>query len=754
MALRTGNFDFDQEDIHGEELGPFVFVPKDYDFRAPKSIDSIFFALKTEFPPFVFHFGYNNGLGGRRKEEWAESFLSTIPPEGAMFLIARPYGGNTLARIATHVAIKNKIRSLALLCCAEFNEDEKYAESNEDEKDGDTFNQHNRANYIRTISTVFEQEQQRFLTKEEDFTDKTAVPIGDVPQNLVKASADYTKTESSRINEVHVIPGLLSDECSHRLVFETKHILEVFLSLFEDTAWMAHFASGSSSKERDCACEALRYGKPLILLEGTGEVSTEVHSVVSAVEAEIKASRSNRRQSSINRCGSFNPFNLSSRLRGTSDNDISDDEKLTTATSEEKYMVVAKPDAVYTVKECPLTSRGAQQQLTSVQKKIIQFMIKDFSNTRWYGPEADIDAVRDCRKLQNELRSAGQRYWIWAVVLQLFIEVITITSVLVSSTLRAPECPEESESESDALSMMEVLTVLFTFCLTVFRGFDTFMDPLIKYARFHFASEALKSEEYRFRTKTGVYKAPYWCHDSSEEDSSDDEEEDSARKKFKENATDIYKSCMDSEAKQGYLKCFNCCFFGSYEETYSLPADDDDKKWDDDDCFAPLPIDEYVKERVDRYASVFEFEAFRNAIWRNILELTALTLTASGPVLSSTIINGKSRAKFIPLTLSVVSSLKTFLRFTELDTGTPRCNEAQSVLRELSIKAKNDIRYMPEDKDEMVDRAEKAIMERKEQSMRQMESVTKRKNANARKKNPTAFLSKPKYKRANRMKDP
>ena len=123
-ALRTGRFHFEQTDVSGDTGGDFVFVPKYYNFDEEDSLEKIFKALKTEFPKFVFNFGNNNCLSPYPKNKsnqsshlWVENILSTIPSEGVMFLIARPYGGNLLSQIAVEVADRKKIRSLALLSC-------------------------------------------------------------------------------------------------------------------------------------------------------------------------------------------------------------------------------------------------------------------------------------------------------------------------------------------------------------------------------------------------------------------------------------------------------------------------------------------------------------------------------------------------------------------------------------------------------------------------------------------------------------
>ena len=219
MALRHGKFEFRNDD--SLELSfcdeDFIFVPRGYDFEAKDSIVDIFKALDTDFPDFIFHFGFNNGptpynemsqdekLKERNNERWIQEVLSTIPNEGVMFLIARPYGGNVLSRIATHAAIKTKTRRLALLCCEpEPDEDHEITERQKFER---------KSNYMRRMvkkedstkegESKYEKDEMEFL-KYKHFKDRI-VPIGDEIKDSVTEGFLGKTAEKNAFGKVTVL---------------------------------------------------------------------------------------------------------------------------------------------------------------------------------------------------------------------------------------------------------------------------------------------------------------------------------------------------------------------------------------------------------------------------------------------------------------------------------------------------------------------------------------------------------------------
>ena len=446
-----------------------------------------------------------------------------------------------------------------------------------------------------------------------------------------------------------------------------------------------------------------------------------------------------------------------------------------------------------------------------IQKKIMELMSCDFSDEQLDGSAADISAVKECIQLHEEFETAAKRYWRWGLALHLAIVFVTIISVVFSSAImnmiveETIDLTAQSDTPTNATKKASMisnsLTIFFTFLLTIFRGFDTFMNPLIKYVRLYYAAAELKSEEFRFRTRTGVYKARYWCTHEEER-----MEDDSARKVFEDRTSNIFTDCLESEAKHGYLKSINFCDCRSYHQIKkkdSKPGDEEEqgnrqedpegykrkvleeseeyerkvleeseeyerkvleelkeyerKVLEDHKQFGHLLIDEYVKNRLDEKREGLSREASLDAIWRNILQFLILLLTALGPVLSSPGFwpDGKSQAKFIPFTLVFVASLRDVMRFSELDSGTVSCNEASTVMTEVKKKWRSDTKsYLPDHKDEIVNRTEDAILERVKKSISQTENVSLlRKNSissaqakkirDSMKKNGTVFSRRP-----------
>jgi hypothetical protein len=815
LALRTGTFDFEQTDSSGEWNGDFVYVPKNYDFDADDGMETIFKALKTDLPKFVFQFGDNYGLSPlanhakkddlknasltvtnrKENEHKAESIMSTIPSEGVMFLITKTYGGNVLSRIALKAAEKKNIRSLALLTCEKNNDANRITceINNKDDNETDLWN-----------------ETRRFLNAK-DFLD-CVVPVGDEVQKTIKAMADYTQSEKDLCDATpHFIPGLLSDECSHRLVFETQASLERFKFLFEKSAWTGYFAAGSSQSEMQCAYDALRYGKPLIVLPGTGIVADVVH-------AFKKQKKENEHASNLNLLGDNRFYRqsedaLSQAAKNFTGEEGGDNSKRSASQkdpepstekeppNEAQHLVhnMASHSGMFTIDSICLIQSS---DLVLIQKKIMKLMSRDFSDEQLDGSAADISAVKECIQLHEELETAAKRYWRWGLALHLAIVFVTIISVVFSSAImnmiveETIDLTAQGDTPTNATKKTSMisnsLTIFFTFLLTIFRGFDTFMNPLIKYVRLHYAAAELKSEEFRFRTRTGVYKARYWCTHEEER-----MEDDSARKVFEDRTSNIFTDCLESEAKHGYLKSINFCDCRSYHQIKkkdSKPGDEEEqgnrqedsegnkkgkvleeseeyerkvleeqlkeykrKAQEDHKQFGHLLIDEYVKNRLDEKRKGLSREASVDAIWRNILQFLILLLTALGPVLSSPGFwpDGKSQAKYIPFTLVFVASLRDVMRFSELDSGTVSCNEASTVMTEVKKKWRSDTKsYLPDHKDEIVNRTEDAILERVKKSISQTENVSLlRKNSissaqakkirDSMKKNGTVFSRRP-----------
>lgn len=221
-----------------------------------------------------------------KKNLWTRRALESVPMEGTLFLISKPYKGNVLSRLAIEAAARKGIKTLALLTCDRngsagnkitYIENKKAEEKEAEEKQVDT-----NGNAIGEKGL----DRYRKPIDETQFTKKDSrccLPIGDKPtlENYIEAMTDYTKEEDKFYRKFSTeelvvrpfIPGLLVKNCSHILIFETQESLNVFHTKLSETLWCATIAAGNSLSELAALKSALHIGNPVIVLQDTGPVS-------------------------------------------------------------------------------------------------------------------------------------------------------------------------------------------------------------------------------------------------------------------------------------------------------------------------------------------------------------------------------------------------------------------------------------------------------------------------------------------------
>lgn len=405
-VLRHGIFDFHQTDERGLATCPFVFVPKGYDFRTKKGMQDIFKALDIDFPEFVFSFAANKYLSSQyekksiedwyaleskssdeilntkmakesesvyeakktrdEKEAFALKVLSAIPHEGSLFLISKPYGGNLLSRLGIEAATEKDIKTLGLLTI---------------DKDG------SRSNMITYLPkdengtkdksygeiTKWGYDSRRQFINPEQFTkvkeNEFCVPIHDEVKLKIEAMADYTDAEqdfyhrhcTQNMAVRPFIPGLLADECTHRLVFEKQESLDDFQKELEESVWSAVFASGNSSSELKAVSKSIEKSLPIIVLQDTGPVSDIVF------EIERKRSASEIRES-------FKEYNKESKKLESMKRD---EEKKSIQEPKDAFDKLYDEDEMQSNKKCCLFRRWEYQEQTILVDESWKKVIKD-----------------------------------------------------------------------------------------------------------------------------------------------------------------------------------------------------------------------------------------------------------------------------------------------------------------------------------------------------------------------------------------
>lgn len=679
-VLYHGEFKYQTANL---ENGPFVFVPKNYDFQTKDGMKHIFDALGIDFPEFVFHFFSNYGVAPlgdemkktikehfkrgecsqdvdsylcnstaklgtfvkhrqekERKESYVFSALSAIPREGSLFLISKPYGGNRLSYHATKAAKRNDITSLALLTC---------------DKDGSPSN---RISYLddgeaEGIVTDKGIDLRRKFLSAKDFSPKpveneqrSRVPIGDKVEKAIKVMADYTKKEydfyhkySQELMEVRpFVPGLLADECTHRLVFEKQASLDAFQVELQESAWSAVFAAGNSLSTFRAVKESIQKSKPIIVLEGTGPVSDIAYEFerkrssldIQEVLQKYKKGKEHKdnlksRKIAIERLQSLQKY---LDFIGFVDDGLVDETKETTTESnalDTKSLIEKEKEyfsksidtkkiirwlfetrtvdqikihrffslqrAISDIKKAAqkaghsfldesgkesrsdgidkdskiahdeafalcssiedfrngnfhhiciipdikgystpnASDKNGNKPFHEIQNEIIKLMGRDFSNDEYEGHKLDRKVIAYSRQMQAILGSASKREKYVGFSFVVLISVFTVIPVVLAAVTL--------NSNTKKQDLIMVLTVI----LTLIRSLDSTFTPIAKYAKLRLARAELESEEYRFRTRTGVYKPLYGGGYNNMGE---------ARNLFLKNTSEIFHHCMEAETKQ------------------------------------------------------------------------------------------------------------------------------------------------------------------------------------------------------------
>ena len=184
-----------------------------------------------------------------------------------LFLITKPFRGNTLSEIACKAAAECKQRTVTL---GLFHTDNTHPGGNftvvKDVRGTTSEYELRRVQEAkqRRSSDFYEAWDDRMDHSEDKF--RMSVPSsifefdcvanGEVPQKAIKVDCEFTEYERmvyEMNNHVQHIPGGLANECSHRLVFATSGQKKAFTKVFTDFFATGYFACGGTHSEIETA---------------------------------------------------------------------------------------------------------------------------------------------------------------------------------------------------------------------------------------------------------------------------------------------------------------------------------------------------------------------------------------------------------------------------------------------------------------------------------------------------------------------
>jgi len=698
-------------------------------------------------------------------EMWVQSILESIPSEGCIFLVTEPYGGNVLSRVACKAAARKGIVSLALLTCDEKWSVNSISYEDQDPGDMDTKKQSGMIEHIynnakkKSGLTMDPDKTPHHSCNESDMDTKkkicelcmdpnrqlihkdhfvpsplnekscTTTPVGEVPSHAIRVDFDYTIHESKIAKYKRkgiCIPGILADECSHCLVFEERTTLLHFKNVFTQIFKTGVFATGDSLSEMQLASNAFRNNDPLFILADTGPVPSIAECFVNNMDAKTKKASSevsihdlkvgeffgNAKQSAI-----VNAYQL-----------ITEGHLALQAPKKNKdYIILNKKEGIVEL----------QKQMNFMMSSSI-----DLNNYEHNGKISDIEAVKFCVKLSNMAERAQAKYFWIAVIIQVINEMAFFLSVLTA--VLAIKFKVENSS---------IPSIIAVFVLTVFCSLDQYLQPLRKHANLLITKARLESEQYKFRTKTGVYSTKYSIA-----------AEVHPRELYLNKCKAVFDECMASEMRDGYMKlcCFSkpnmtfddektlplpvksnektlqsdendecnmkfCCFSkpNNDKKTPLLPVKNDQKTLQSDDkktlqsddkVYGAMPIEDYIKKRLEKNLTEYEKKASTFAIWRNVLNMAVFCFTAA-----STVVTTLDFQMYVPLMLALGTIAKNVISLFNLETRTANINQSFQCLVQAKLECQKCATTLrvSHNKDAIVKLVEKGVLMRHEKLAQQ-----------------------------------
>jgi hypothetical protein len=101
-----------------------------------------------------------------------------------------------------------------------------------------------------------------------------------------------------------------------------------------------------------------------------------------------------------------------------------------------------------------------------------------------------------------------------------------------------------------------------------------------------------------------------------------------------------------------------CCFSKPNNDKKTPPLPDDEKTplQSDETDFGAMPIEDYIKKRLEKKLTEYEKKASTFAIWRNVLNVAVFCFTATSAVLTT-----KNFQIYVPLMLALGTSAKNVI---------------------------------------------------------------------------------------------
>jgi len=689
-----------------------------------------------------------------------------------VFVLNAPHRGNEIAEFALEAAQEKNIASLGLFhdgdftCVSASHDENEEADAAELQRvDMELFLERGFEVPWDRYWSKRRQQVPKDLFQEKDFlTDLNDEPNESMQIHCQRSPSEAAFRETYRFN---VIKNGLADSCSHLLVFESKEAKSEFYKIYTSLNNAGIIIAGSNVWALEKAFECLQQCRPMFILEHTGATSNAVAELV-RFGAKIEDFRNAGAR--LAQPKYVDPLAVDSYIHAH----FPPYDRRTELAMDDNIWEYARVIAHNFLGSAPhfswrsnsIIDVASYVDVNGIQDDVSR-VINSLSEVppEIGGPVKEFEALSKAKSMMDELARTKTRYRIGSVVLQVLIRMMILIAVAFGISLGVAV---DKNDNNGAYNALRVFVILLPLIAGILITLEATIRPSLKYALLLLAEKRIESEMYRFRTMTGIYRRNAGesrdaargtrnrsmfmeqceeivesCFESDvggslfsmttrQEEISrmfDQSGNSSRQVSYPRNKKAVQKITTSSGREEGWsnekLRVSRWLRLNRPDAASPTNAEYDPemgksqaKSLGASACYAPVSTstlervfvsaDGYVEKRIVEQSVAMYGDAPWMATFRLYIKFAVIMLTASSSALASF-----EKPEWVPLPLAIAAVLEFAKDYMQLDTRVPTINGAAGELIKvwlwwsgLSIAQTR----LASNKDELVDRSERAIL--------------------------------------------
>ena len=577
--------------------------------------------------------------------------------------------------------------------------------------------------------------------EEKGATEATAKEV----TRVIEVSTETSEYEEAWLStfgdRVNIISSGLLPKVTHALVFETDkkrtELAEGFLAAYATGIIVAGGTAPVYRKSVQC----LKTGRPVFIFEGTGGTSKVVARLVRLGKLldNPKGRDSKEVQAYIDDKFPLEPS------QSSPDGDVIAEATMK-CLKEARTVALNFPerfnkDAVLSIpvgvdEQSDGNVSGSSFSVEKLQDDITKVMASVYDHVpELGGREAERRALRHAATSKDLLERAAKRYRLEATSIQTLLRLVFVCTA--SGAIAQSELEHEDKLSGGGLQRVNVaLPLIMSFLITLYSTYR----PMQKFAALWAAAKRLEGEAYRFRTRTGAYRAAQSSAKGS-----------GHRQRFATACEDIFRDVSASDVRGGTLTLVNVDTWADAVESVEAVAPSKGraatKKGSEevptsrtarraaghhvriepdegeasaepetaavlDDGFTVLSADKYLRERL--IPALRRSQQRAPMLSRRLKLLQALTLLGSAVVVT---LQSFELPAYTPIVLAIVAVIEFSVQYMQLESELPAANATTLALTRvlvwwdgLSLIQQR----MPSSKHKLVDLVETALLMQEE----------------------------------------